>query len=196
MSNMNKIAIDLDDTLVPTVEMLVKEMFKDKKFSLFKGYHSISNLSFEEKGLLYIYIRQTINKQDIEDFKPIEDSVSVIKKLAKEYELYIVTARNHDVKDHTQKWVNKYFPKCFKEIIFSKYHRPEKFFKTKGEICKEKGIDLIIDDNYEHIIDCNKYNIKTIVFNHNNKYAWSKGKYPKATKVAYSWKDVEKILNI
>jgi 5'(3')-deoxyribonucleotidase len=114
-----KIAIDLDDTLVSTVELLVKEMFKDKSFSAFRGYHSIKDFSFEEEMALYKYIRATINKQKISEFKPIPGSISVISKLFKEYELYIITARNIDIEQHTKRWANHYFPNFFKKIFLN-----------------------------------------------------------------------------
>lgn len=192
--NKIKIAIDLDDTLVPTVELLVKEMFKDKSFPAFRGYQSIKDFTYEEEVALYQYIRQTLNKQEIAEFKPISGSVSAIKKLSKDFELYILTARNTDIKNHTQTWVKHHYPKIFKDIIFSKYVIEGKFVKTKGEICKEMGISLIVDDNLEYITDCDKHGIKTILFDYKGNYGWSKGKAPKKTKLANTWKEVFEII--
>jgi len=189
-----KIAIDLDDTLVPTVELLIKEMLKDKSFAAFRGYHSIKDFTYEEEVALYQYIRTTLNKQDIIKFKSISGSVSAIKKLSKDFELYILTARNTDIRNHTQNWIEHHFPKIFKEIIFSKYLVEGTFVKTKGEICKERGISLIVDDNLEYIIDCDKHGIKTILFDYRGNYAWAKGDIPKKTNVAKTWKEVSEII--
>lgn len=189
-----KIAIDLDDTLVPTVELLVKEMFKDKSFPAFNGYQSIKDFSYEEEISLYQYIRATLNKQDIADFKPIVDSVSVINNLSTNFELFIITARSTDVEKHTTAWIEHHYPNIFKEIIFSKYIVEGTFVKTKGEICKELGISLIVDDNLEYIIDCDKHGIKTILFDCEGNYAWSKGEISKNTVVAKTWKEVLEII--
>lgn len=189
-----KIAIDLDDTLVSTVDLLIKEMLKDKSFPAFRGYHSIKDFLPEEEIELYKYIRVTISKQNIKDFKPIPGSIAAIEELKKEYELFILTARNKDIKKHTSSWIKNYFPKTFKKIIFSKYIVEGEFVKTKGEICKEENIFLIVDDNLEYIIDCDKHNIKTILFDYRGKYEWSKGKIPKKTKTAKTWKEVLEII--
>jgi 5'(3')-deoxyribonucleotidase len=191
---MARIAIDLDDTLVPTIELLIKEIFKANKTKWFKGYHSLEDLSFEERDAFYKYIRQTLNNQDIKKFKPIPGAKTIIRKLIKDHELYIITGRTIDVKNHTHKWVKEYFPNTFKEIIFSEYYKSDDFVKDKGELCKEYGIDLIVDDNKSYIMDCYKHNIKTIVFDYKKNYPWSKSKYPNDIKIANDWKQVYAII--
>lgn len=189
-----KIAIDLDDTLVPTVDLLIKEMLKEKSFPAFRGYHSIKDFSFEDEMALYRYIRKTINKQDISEFKPMPGSVLAIKKLAKEFELYLVTARTKNVKKHTRDWISHHFPKMFKKIIFGQYRKEGDFKKTKGQICKELGISLIVDDRIDYALDCYKHGVNAIVFDYKDSYPWSKGKFPKSIKKARDWKEVYEII--
>ncbi|MFA5746416.1 MAG: NIF family HAD-type phosphatase [Candidatus Pacearchaeota archaeon] len=189
-----KIAIDLDDTLVSTVNLLVKEMLKDRSFPAFRGYHSIKDFSFDEEMALYKYIRTTVNKQDIKKFKPIPGCVSVVKELSKTYDLYLVTARTKNVKKHTRDWISHHFPNCFKKIIFGQYLKEGEFKKTKGEICKELGISLIIDDRYDYCLDCHKHGIRAIVFDYKGNYVWSKGKLPKEIKIIKNWKEVSEII--
>ena len=155
-----KIAIDLDDTLVPTVELLIKEMLKDKKYPAFRGYHSIKDFSFEEELTLYRYIRKTINKQDISKFMPMPRSVLAIKKLAKDFDLYMVTARTKNVKKHTRIWLNYHFPKMFKKIIFGQYRKEGDFKKTKGQ--PKSKVFLIIDDRADYCLDCYNHGIKQL----------------------------------
>jgi 5'(3')-deoxyribonucleotidase len=192
---MKRIAIDLDDTLVETVDLLVKEMIIDEKYSAFKGYHSILDFSKEEELELYKYIRSKINQQDIIKFKPIVGAKPAIKKLSKKYELYIITARTKDVKKHTRKWVKHHFPNIFKKIIFSEYVVEGNFVKTKGVLCKENNISLLIDDNKENILDAHKEKIKTIVFDYKGKYPWSNIKNHSSIPVAKSWSEVLNIVD-
>lgn len=189
-----KIAIDLDDTLVPTVDLIVKEIFRDKSFPAFRGYHSIKDFTYDEEMALYRYIRKTINHQDISGFMPMPGSLSAIKKLAKDFDLYVVTARTKNVKKHTRNWVAYHFPKMLKKIIFGQYRKEGEFKKTKGEICKEQGISLIVDDRIDYALDCYKHGVKAIVFDYKDEYPWSKGKYPKDLKKAKDWKEVLEII--
>ncbi len=189
-----RIAIDLDDTLVPTVNILIKEMLKDRKYPAFKGYHSIKDFTFEEELILYKYIRKTINKQDITKFKPMLGSVSIIKKLAKDFDLYLVTARTKSTKKTTRVWMAHHFPGLFKRIIFGQYRNGGYFRKTKGQICKEQGISLIIDDRFDYALDCHKHGVKAIVIDYDDSYAWSKGKFPKGMEKAKNWKEVLEII--
>lgn len=189
-----RIGIDLDDTLVPTVELLIKEMLKDRKYPAFRGYHSIKDFTFEEEMALYRYIRTTINKQDVTEFKPMPGAVYAIRKLAKDFDLYLITARTKSAKKTTRIWIKHHFPTEFRNIIFGQYRKEGDFKKTKGQICKELGISLIIDDRYDYALDCHNHGIKTIVLDYNNSYPWSKGKLPKDMKKAKNWKEVYQII--
>ena len=189
-----RIAIDLDDTLVPTVDLVVKEILSDKSFPAFRGYQSIKDFTYDEELALYRYIRKTINKQDISKFMPMPGSVLAIKKLAKDFDLYMVTARTKYIKKHTRIWLNYHFPKMFKKIIFGQYRKEGEFKKTKGEICKELGISMIIDDRIDYALDCYKHGVKAIVFDYKDGYPWSKGKLPKDVKKAKDWKEVLDII--
>jgi len=189
-----KIGIDLDDTLVPSVDMYIREMLKDREYPAFRGYHTIRDFTPEEEMVFYVYIRKIINRQDIKKFKPIPGAVSVIKELSKKYELYIITARTKDIKKHTRVWIAHHFPKMFKRIVFSKYKIEGQFIKTKGQLCKALGISLMVEDHYDYVLDCSKRGIKAIVFDYKNGYPWSKGKLPKGVKKAKTWKEVSEII--
>ena len=41
---------------------------------------------------------------------------------------------------------------------------------NKGKLCKDKNIDLLVDDLYENIISCINEDVKVILFNKNKDY--------------------------
>ena len=92
----------------------------------------------------------------------IEGSQEGVRRLAKDNELYIITARPIFAKEKTKEFFNKYY----QDIKFSMYYTGD-FFNgamIKSELCSKKGIDYMIEDNAEIVLDCSKKGINTILF--------------------------------
>ncbi len=191
---MLKIGIDLDNTLAPTTETIIKYTRETKKKYTFKGLNSTKQYTIEEKEKFYNFVNQTINQQHPKSFLPIKDTVDIIPKLAKKHKLYILTGRTHKNEKPTKKWVDTHFPKQFQKIVFSKYVNVEQYIKNKGQRCKEYKIDVLVDDVLDNIWDCHKKEINTILFDFNKQYSWTKGKIPKTTKIAHDWIQVSEMI--
>jgi len=194
-----KIAIDIDDTIFPTARGFIKyhnQKYKtSKKFKECKNLHAskLFNLSFEE------YIkrwREFTNTDDHNLMKPFPKSIEIIKKLKKNNELYIITARNNSMTKNTKQLIEKNFgKKFFKKIIHLDYKNDGK--DQKHEVCKELKIKLIVDDSLETILACSKEKINCILFNYRNTYNWNLySKNNKYIQKASSWKEIEKKINV
>ena len=160
-----KIGIDIDDTVMNTIEVIEEAALDfDKYFLANKGYQDITKYDFherfywtsEEKKAFFNYFRK--NKLYLKA-TPKGDALYYLEKLYNEgYEIYFLTRRSKDekldilsiTKDDLTKKGFKY-KDCY--IGLSK----------KGEACKDLGIDVFIDDSVMQIEDVNKYGIKTIL---------------------------------
>lgn len=113
----------------------------------------------------------------------------IIKKLKQEHEIFIITARDYttyenEYQNEMQEIVKKWLYNndiLYDEIIFS---------KNKDIICKEKEIDIMIEDSPENIMSISK-NIPVLCYTQPyNKDINNKNIYK-----CYSWYDIYKKIN-
>ncbi|MDD3177977.1 MAG: hypothetical protein PHR26_00495 [Candidatus ainarchaeum sp.] len=189
-----KIAIDFDETIFYSKQKFID--FHNAKFKTKINYKK------KEDEKIYDYLKidytEYINRFIIfsktkyhEKIKPIEDSIEIIKKIKKENELYIITARNNLIKKETLFLLNKYFKNCFKKIIFLNYTNKKK--DEKFEICKKIKIDLIIEDNLDNAYKCAENGIFVILLkNKNHNFQTKKKIKHKKIIIVKNWKEIEK----
>ena len=67
--------------------------------------------------------------------------------------LCVVTARNTPYEERTRKWVETHFPWIFSDFLFMNQYTENEIPKSK--LCKDKWIQLLIDDNPQNIHDVN-----------------------------------------
>jgi len=182
------IAVDLDDVLADTLHHFIEfhnKKYKTKlKFEDFKSYalHDIIGLTEEEEAKrLELFDKSKF----FEALKPIPYSQEAVAKLSKKHKLIIITARTKNVEKRTIKWVKAYFPRI-RDINFisSSYMG---FVKTKAEVCKEIGADIIIEDKKSFIFECAREGVKVLLYD----YPWNKDVKENSliTRVS-SWKDI------
>ncbi len=176
------IGIDMDDVLVEYV----------KSFLEFYNERNKTNLSFEE----FTNISNSIDKNNSffrsDFFKKMElcrGSVKAIKMLAEKNNLFIVTSRQIEWKDATEKFVKENFPDCFKGIFFAgDIHKSSG--KKKADIYD--GMDIIIEDNRSHALECAKNGMKVFLF----EKPWNKDiEHANITKVK-KWDDILNLIYI
>ncbi len=186
-----KIGIDCDDVL--SVSIAAFRKYFNKKYDKDLYY-----IRWEEPGKLGLTVNEFYKVW--EDFckadehkkmDPIPHSFEVLKRLNKEHELIVITARSKQLKDPTVEWINTNFPNIFDNILLINEANKTNT-KTKLEVCKELGINLMIDDRLDNLLPCAKDGIKCIWF---NQYTTHKEKisYPKKNIIKVkSWLNIEK----
>jgi len=107
--------------------------------------------------------------------------------------LHIITARPEELRSITTEWIEKNFPKIFNGVHFTnqyQYHEsvPK---RTKGEICKELGIDLYVDDMLLNVEDVSSFGIPALLFD----APWNQGEVKPPIRRVYSWDEIAEILS-
>lgn len=148
--------------------------------SAFCEYHNDKyNTSLKRKDFfsykftdVYKITRDDVNERLLDFFKtdyfknikPIEGAYESIQKIRENHGVIIITSRPHVIADDTNEWIVKHFPGCFSKIYYS--YQPNfscgKF--NKYEICKDKGVELFIDDQLKYGINAAKAGIKTLLY--------------------------------
>ncbi|MEK9156244.1 MAG: hypothetical protein AAB360_02995 [Patescibacteria group bacterium] len=189
------IGVDLDDTLADTMSALINfhndcygtSLCKNKIVDL--DYLALWQCSKEET---YTRFHRFFSTPYYENSVPQEGSREIIKKLVKANELVIITGRAVDViAEQTFFWLKKHFPGRFSNVYFvNDYAKDRDYKRIKTDICRRLGVDLLIDDSHECVLDCAKNGIPAILFNQ----PWNQGYLPPAVPRTSSWSEIPDLL--
>jgi 5'(3')-deoxyribonucleotidase len=95
-------------------------------------------------------------------------ALMAIKQLAQRYAIVLITARDQNCEAATRRWLAQQFPGLDVEVYFAASHHNIRA-KTKGQICKDLGAEVLIDDNVEHCESALEESIDAILF---GEYGW------------------------
>ena len=169
-----RIGIDMDNTICSTNEKVAEyenKFIKDNNITIDKLWSDNNYVSmFLNKYLETIYMEV--------DLKP--NVVSCINELKKQgNEIYIITARTNNYVTDMHTIINNY---CNKHNI-----KIDGIFinaKDKVDICIKNNIDIMIEDSFYNYDQLTSNNIKTILFDEYNEYAFIKSR-------VLSWKELK-----
>ncbi len=163
-----KLAIDIDEVLAEFLESLLT-------------YHNGKHKTNWRKEDFHSYhfwkvwggtIQQAIDKcsdffetDNFTNLEPVKGSIESIKELSKQQDLYDVTSRPYKIENKTRVWLNKHFGDVFQEVHFTNgYVGTDVPSRTKLEICKEIGTEILIEDSIDYAKQCCN-EIKVILIN-------------------------------
>jgi 5'(3')-deoxyribonucleotidase len=179
-----RIGIDFDDVVADSGAAII-EMHNKKRGTHFKR-SDFKTYFFEETwGMTREERRKEIDEFFATDqwkkISPMAGSLKVIEALkTKGHELYIITGRNDKDIAQTELWIEKNFPSVFQGVHFANSRK-------KSEICKELGIEIMIDDNPDVALECATEGIKVFIFDQ----SWNREReFPINVERVSSWQDI------
>lgn len=199
MTHKKIVAVDIDDVLVPHfgelarfasetfgIRLTVDEMF----------YAGTVNAIMRRTGLDKEEIMSRIDAYLISDefyIDPLPGAVEVLTRLAKKYDLVIVTARPQPMKDLTIAWLEKHFPELFSQVRVVGHERWGLGAAPKGQAFQELGVSILIDDHPTHCRAAHDQGIRALRF---GEYPWSDSEtLPDGVEAVRNWEEVaEKLL--
>ena len=153
------LAIDFDDVLCDTVRAFLD--FNKSRY----GVDAVYDKNCAE--VLHISDAEELKRweeffalPEFCDPKPTEHLAEDLRVLKGEYRLIILTAREKEWKDQVSRWVGKYLPDIFEEIIFI----ADLENTLKGGLCKHLDIYALVDDDPGQITSCIECGVKVFVF--------------------------------
>lgn len=144
------IAIDCDEVLINGTEYIIGTYNQRHGTSLpLKDAYNSKSPHWGRSSLEEVMARiENIQRSDeYAQIAPSPKAVEVVQKLAEHNELHMVTARSEQVFDITERMVEKYFGNSFVSLEHVGLGR------SKGEVCRSIGADMLIDDSRKHVID-------------------------------------------
>ena len=145
-----KIAIDIDEVIVRFIKKYME--FADKKGFKRVDYKDVYSYNLWEvlgikKELVFELLKEFTLEGIYDDLDFVEGSKEGIVFLKNNYDIYFITSRPDYISKKTRDFIFKEFGVLGNRVFFS--GDVSGSAKKKDEICRDLGIDLIIEDNGE-----------------------------------------------
>jgi uncharacterized HAD superfamily protein len=190
------IAVDVDDTIADFMSSLIEFHNNSYNTSLTKNQfftYDFWKIWGGTKEEAIAKVDDYAKTDYFKDIKPLHQAVECINALKQRHNLVVITSRPNGVVKQTKEWIDRYFPNIFSRIYYTYNIYRKDHAKTKEDVCLELGVDIIIEDNLIHSIDCAKKGIKALLLNH----PWNQcGELPENVTRANDWNEILRIINL
>ena len=168
--NMQRIAVDMDEVLVPLLKPMAqwnrRELPRKPKYPYL--YRDIFGVTEEESQRM---LHQFYRSKDFLYLKPIEGSQRAMAEFRRGADkMYIVTGRQDTVRETTELWIERYFPDIFDDVILTNSFTPHEV--SKVDICRSLALGVIIDDSIDTCLKCIETGMDAIHFVGDEVYPW------------------------
>ena len=184
-----RIGIDIDEVIADTLSVVLKNhnaefgtAFSRNDFYSYRFWETWGGT--REEAIKEIYSFWSNHIQNVPLMRGALENIYELKRAG--HTLYVVTGRQDEFIEETKTWIQKHFPGIFEDIFFTNAYGLNKQSRSKAKICKELGIDVLIEDDLDHINDCIQQGVRVVLFDS----PWNKSASPDVTRV-HSWKEIE-----
>lgn len=172
------IAIDIDDVIAGTNEAMrlwgnriSGVELKPEQYNVpsndYWGYYERIWAEHGVEDRLDFDVFETELIQDQSQVPLLASASLVIEELQKRFHIILVTSRNPVLEAGTRVWLKEHLTGDI-DLYFAKNGRMN-IGRSKGELCKELGAFLLIDDNVDHCQSAIDNGVEAIIF---GEYGW------------------------
>lgn len=150
--------VDCDEVLSETLDELLKRSpLKEKwiKKSDIKSYNlcEVEKIWISQQEAIQIF-HSFFESSDYYLAQPVSWAYEKLYERKQQWhKLFVVTARNKPYEEQTRKRVETHFPWIFTDFLFMNQYSSNEI--PKSQLCKQKWIQILIDDNVSNIHDMN-----------------------------------------
>lgn len=157
-----KLAIDLDEVLVPLLRPMAKwygvQLPTVKHRYL---YRDVFNCTEDKaKEILHGFYKS----DDFANLQPLPGARHALQKVKSLgwNRVYVVTGRQDVVRKPTELWLETHFPEFFDDVILTNSFTEHEV--NKASVCKAIGASMLIDDSFENCRDAQNIGIQALNF--------------------------------
>lgn len=148
-------AVDCDDVIVPTAEVLVAAYNEryDTSVTLDAFYDNTDTWGAASHDEATRRVGALLREGVTDNIAPTQDTIDALAYLASVDELHMVTGRQTYLEEVTHRMLDTYLPGIFRTVEHTNYYAEEErglFTRTKGEVCAALHADVLIDDHIAH----------------------------------------------
>jgi FMN phosphatase YigB (HAD superfamily) len=190
------IAIDCDDVLVSTGEMTIAAYNRKYGTKLTPEFYydkaTLATWGTDDDSLAIERVMEYERSPEYALIRPVQETVDVVNRLAALHELHLVTGRPDHLEEVTLGMLERYFSGCFTSVEHTNFYNEKK--RTKGEVCKLLGADILIDDHIGHGESVLVNGMKEVIIF--GDYPWNRHQALSAGMVrCFDWLGVEREIN-
>jgi len=194
------IAIDIDDVISETTEAI--RVWSNTASGVELSSHQFNQTAGEYWGYyervwnnhgisLNFNDFETSMAEDMIEVPLLADASFALHEILESYNVVLITSRITALRGHTERWFEKHFPGNNISLHFASNPKSGENRLTKGQICKQLGASLLIDDNPEHCASMLQEGLEAILF---GDYGWQQA-VPEGAVRCKRWPDVLEYLN-
>lgn len=164
------IAIDCDDVLVNTSSRIIDRY--NQKYGTnvtleCDAYNEESDWQADSHETAIRRVDTILrDEQLLRDSVPLPGAVDAIRRLAEHHELHVVTGRQPYMEKETIQLLTRWFEGCFQSLEMTNYGAASDSVtlrRSKGEVCKALGVDMLIDDHTFHLANVLSVGVKELI---------------------------------
>jgi len=155
-----KIGIDIDETICDHLTAICDFYHQQRGVKVDPAQlthdHALAQLwgiSYTEVGDVYTEFHRRDGHEKLRSFP---EARPALNRLNQHHQLLIVTARDPDIADKTEDWLEQHFGDLFSAVHFTR-------FRSKAPICLRERLDVIIDDSPQQALYCAQAGVKVIL---------------------------------
>lgn len=187
------IAIDIDDTVADSTEflrLLVNQRLElnlpTEAYLVAGEYWGYYESIWREQKIDHLISYDDLNAEMIANVPMKPGAEGALRQLADKYSLIFITTRDKTLEPLTQGWFREHLPDIDFMVYFSSTPHND-ITKSKGEICRELGVSLLIDDNADHCQCARREGVGAILF---GEYGWQLSQNTDSLKRCRDWQAV------
>lgn len=161
------IAVDLDDVLAPTSQCIIDHYAKQVgrvlpygDITAYEYWQSVGVLSDEDA----IRIVHGYEISGYPGLEPYKDALAILPSMKDDFIFVLVTARPERLREITESWIDRFFPKVFSTIFLTGNPYTSIDHITKAEACAQLGASCLIDDQLKHCAGAVEIGLEAILF--------------------------------
>lgn len=163
-----KIVFDLDEVLNEFVRSFI--LFYEKKSGNKINFEDIRSYNFWENGIgkdreeAASLVNEFYNSEYYNRIVVALHSQEVVKEIMeKGHDIFIVTSRPDNIRERTKEFVKSNFSDKIEIIHSNDFFKEGK--RSKAEIVKDLGAEIMVEDNLRYAMECSEKGIKVFLLN-------------------------------
>ncbi len=169
-----RIGIDFDDTIAAATKAIIK--LHNRQYGTNYKWEEATDHHLENvlegagtKEEWEAKLNEFFSAKNIEHLDPVAGAIPAIDALKKAgHELYIITARSDSDVEATELWLARHFfsswPTTFAGVHYGRSRDADPTRRRlKSALCRELGIELMIDDTLGNARDCAEAGIRVLL---------------------------------
>jgi len=186
-----RIGIDFDDVVADSMQVIVD--LQNKQYGTSYKLRDATSFHLEDiwggtKEEWQSKIDEFLSTKHLASLNPMAGVISALDALKKNgHELYIVTGRSENYVEATEQWIEKHFSDTFNGVHYANHIQADPGQRReKSDICKENGIEVMIEDYMKNAKECADAGIRVFLFDQ----PWNQGELSANMERVRSWDEI------